>query len=141
MTFPEFVKHVEKYPYVNEHWRPHSKHCLAAGKDQDDEDDVFHYDHIIKMEEGLFPQLKYLFTLYGLPFPSKEITPRNTKASANATKSMEESLVRFYKNAATDTVSMEDLVERVRKLFELDVKNHGYSFPEYHDQEQKPSDI
>lgn len=129
MTFPEFVEHVEKYPSGNSHWMPHSKRCLFAA---DGEGHKFRYDHVIRIEDGLFEKLEEVFGRYGLPFP-ESVRPKNVKGKASGTSggqaARDRALREFYAGAATPAMPMEALVERVGKIYDSDVHSHNYSFP------------
>ena len=163
MSFIDFVRHVERYPDANPHWQPNSRCCLTASSDGGSDGDgdggdgnyVFHYDYIIKLEDGLFEQLGKLFELYNVPFPSTnnkndnngnsnnkkngpqlKIQNQNSKTTSSSSSSREEELFNFYKTAVAaaadkeeNNMSLSDLVERVEKIYKFDVQAHGYKFP------------
>ena len=133
MTFVEFVGHVEKHPRENIHWEPHSSRCHPADGSRGG---GFRYSHVVKLEDGLFEQIEEIFGLHGLPFP-RDPMARNVKIKSNTSNTgvenahaaRELALREFYFGAATPEVSAAALVERVGKIYERDVRSHGYTFP------------
>ena len=133
MSFSAFVRHVEKYPDANVHWQPHSSRCLANANKYGQ---IFHYDHVVKIEDGLFSQVQEIFELYGLPFPGGDLKKRN--AEATSPNVSDDELINFYRQAAaTGNVSMKDLVDSVGKIYEHDVTSHRYEFPGYDENKNK----
>jgi hypothetical protein len=119
LTFAEFVEHVEKHPNQDIHWQAHSSRCRPR---------AFRYDHVLRLEDGLFEQVVDLFGRYGLPFPGA-VTPRKVRGDASGAAARDRALREFYAGAATPAVSVEALVERVGKIYDRDMRSHGYSFP------------
>ena len=148
MTFVEFVNHISKYPNANVHWQPHSNRCLTS---------QFHYDYTIKLEHGLFPQIRTIFQTHNVSYPSGDINeninmkdptktlPSNNvslafgsndeiskiQATATGTAAGDERLVEFYRQASSEAgMSLDSLVKKVRKIYENDILN-SYEFPPY----------
>ena len=127
ISFVEFVEHIEKYPTADIHWMPHSDRCLSVAKDLGGK--IFHYNHLVKIEDGLFEQVKKIFGWYGLPFP-EDAAPKNVNnETRRKAHNKDEEMREFYLEAATQkNVSMEALVEKVGKIYHLDVGLGRYTF-------------
>jgi len=122
-TFVQFADYVADHPDEDAYWQPHSRRCLAG---PDTAGHAFHYDHVVKIEDGLFSQLRAVFALYGVPFPEAP-EAANTEPDDPGDR-----LVAFYRQAAAEgNVSTGELVERVGRIYEFDVQHHGYVFPDF----------
>jgi len=129
VTFTEFVAYVEEYPDENIHWQPVSSRCLTIPSV--DGKTMFRYDHIIKIEEGLSEQLFNVFGMAGISSSiftgNYSILHQNVKSNVTG---IPNELITFYLNAANDTnSSVSNLIERVRRIYQDDIEQFGYSFP------------
>uniref|UniRef100_A0A7S1US72 Carbohydrate sulfotransferase n=1 Tax=Grammatophora oceanica TaxID=210454 RepID=A0A7S1US72_9STRA len=123
-SFAEFVAYVGKNWNQNVHWQPFSTRCLTS---PDENGHMFHYDHIIKLEDGdMLPKLHQIFTEAGISVPDELLVAKNQHTIHTG-----DTLIQFYRDAATPVMPMEDIIEAVGEIYRDDVESLGYSFPEY----------
>lgn len=155
--FLDFVRYVEKYPSGNAHWTPFTELCHPT---PDERGRVFQYDHVIKLEDGLFQGLAEAMRNAGMELPTPEwrgsenfgtkepwgekielegefgsknfsmTTP--SSVVRDRTHYSYESMVEFYREAAAaGNSTMEGLIDDVQRIYRKDIDFSGYSFPVY----------
>ena len=147
MSFVEFVHHVETYPNANPHWQPHSTRCLTVPTPVENGEDKeefiqFQYDYTIKLEDGLFSQIKELFDMYDVPFPNMDVDRIKVRGvrtnKTQADYDHDQSLIKFYSDAvnkanseraSTTSTTLKELVDKVGRIYYDDVRLYNYSFP------------
>ena len=141
-SFLDFVRYVEKYPLRNIHWKPFTELCQPT---PDEHGRVFHYDHVIRLEDGLFRGFARVLEHAGMELLPKrhgmegELAADNFSITGKGGKVMRDkpaysynSMVEFYREAASaGNVTMKQLIDRVYRIYRKDVDNWEYSFPSY----------